>query len=383
MSNHKESLWNTDQLLDLPYSGRVNIPVFSRLFTDTTTSYKYLFFLSLLDILEDNSFETSVIPLKDILLEMLTNAWFSHNYFKLSFGISDRITRELNTLKISVNSDIKIYGAGGKKRVRKIIASKNYTNNNLLNMVPYRLLTPFFEKELKGLTDSKKNKRIIDLAYNKLESSKPIYFFSENHQSIILKHDWLLYFYENFNVVRSFVSWNWLDYMQRRNPSVPNLQKKLFPPDIRESIGQQKKYWKHIMTVSPLTCIFSGKPIQSSDLSIDHFLPWSFVAHDQLWNLIPVSKSINSSKSNNLPSLDRYFRKFVDLQHKGLSIYHNNPGNISWNKVIEPYLTDLRIEGKDILDINRLKQSLSSTINPLHSLAVTQGFSSDWIYNLS
>ena len=105
------------------------------------------------------------------------------------------------------------------------------------------------------------------------------------------------------------------------------------------------------------------------------------MAHDQLWNLIPVSKSVNSSKSNNLPSLDRYFNKFSDLQYKGLTIYHNNPGKISWNKITEPYLSDLRVEKKDLLDKNRLKESLASTINPLHSLAATQGFSQKWVYN--
>jgi hypothetical protein len=46
-------------------------------------------------------------------------------------------------------------------------------------------------------------------------------------------------------------------------------------------------------------------------------LPWSFVAHDQLWNLTPTSPEVNSSKSDNLPA-NTYFDRFVDLQHQGL-----------------------------------------------------------------
>ena len=42
-------------------------------------------------------------------------------------------------------------------------------------------------------------------------------------------------------------------------------------------------------------------------ISVDHFVPWQYVAHDELWNLHPTTKSINSSKSNNLPVWDRYF----------------------------------------------------------------------------
>ncbi|MDY5576621.1 MAG: HNH endonuclease domain-containing protein [Lachnospiraceae bacterium] len=37
-----------------------------------------------------------------------------------------------------------------------------------------------------------------------------------------------------------------------------------------------------------------------NDISIDHFVPWSYVAHDEMWNLNPTTKSINSSKRNNL-----------------------------------------------------------------------------------
>ena len=44
-----------------------------------------------------------------------------------------------------------------------------------------------------------------------------------------------------------------------------------------------------------------------SSISIDHFVPWSYTASDELWNLIPTEKSVNSSKSNNLPDWDKYF----------------------------------------------------------------------------
>ena len=35
---------------------------------------------------------------------------------------------------------------------------------------------------------------------------------------------------------------------------------------------------------------------------LDHFLPWKFVAHNQLWNLIPVDPRANRSKSDHFPS---------------------------------------------------------------------------------
>jgi hypothetical protein len=247
-------------------------------------------------------------------------------------------------------------------------------------MVPYLLLSPFFSKELKGFEGPTKHKKIVTLAQSQFKKSKPFYFFSDDGKSIIMNPQWMLYFYENQTVLRSFISWNWLEYMQRRNPSVPNLQLKLFPPSARSSLNNQTAYWKQVLEREKLFCIFSGNLITAEDLSIDHFLPWSFVAHDQLWNLIPVSRSINSSKSNNLPSMERYFDKFVDLQYRGLQIYRNNPGKVSWNKVIEPYLADLRLNPGDLMDRGKLGKSLRNTIGPLSSLAAAQGFCEGWVY---
>ncbi|MBI9099697.1 MAG: hypothetical protein JEY91_14555 [Spirochaetaceae bacterium] len=218
------------------------------------------------------------------------------------------------------------------------------------------------------------------MAQSQFEVSRPFYIFSDDGKSIIMNPKWMLYFYENQTVLRSFISWNWLDYMQRRNPSVPNLQLKLFPPSVRNSLNNQTTYWNRIIEKEKLSCIFSGRPIMSEDLSIDHFLPWSFVAHDQLWNLIPVSRSINSSKSNNLPDLERYFDKFVDMQFRGLQIYKKNPGKVSWNRIVEPYVADLRLKPEDLMDRGKLKMGLRNTIEPLSCLAVAQGFYEGWVY---
>ena len=80
----------------LPYSQRVDIPILLQVFSHTATSYKYLYFQALLHILEETGFNNQVIRLDDILLEMLTLAWYPHTYFKLSFGINDRVAQELD-----------------------------------------------------------------------------------------------------------------------------------------------------------------------------------------------------------------------------------------------------------------------------------------------
>ena len=39
-----------------------------------------------------------------------------------------------------------------------------------------------------------------------------------------------------------------------------------------------------------------------NDISVDHVIPWSYMYSDDIWNLVLTSKSINSKKSNVVPS---------------------------------------------------------------------------------
>lgn len=80
----------------LPNSDTLNISILSRLFKDKTNSYKYLFFLAILDILELLQFDCAhPISFREIAFEMLSNAWYPHIYFKLSFGKYSGIVRLL------------------------------------------------------------------------------------------------------------------------------------------------------------------------------------------------------------------------------------------------------------------------------------------------
>ena len=64
-------------------------------------------------------------------------------------------------------------------------------------------------------------------------------------------------------------------------------------------LEQVRKLWEIILQRETILDIYTNKPIES-EYDIDHFIPWSFVMNDELWNLIPMDSSLNSSKSNRL-----------------------------------------------------------------------------------
>ena len=60
--------------------------------------------------------------------------------------------------------------------------------------------------------------------------------------------------------------------------------------------------------------VFTGKPVNTKQYDIDHFIPWSFVMNDELWNLMPMDSSLNSSKNNRLPKWKPFFEIFAGNQ---------------------------------------------------------------------
>ncbi|WP_248736143.1 HNH endonuclease [Neobacillus rhizosphaerae] len=59
-------------------------------------------------------------------------------------------------------------------------------------------------------------------------------------------------------------------------------------------------------------CFYCGKSIKKEDAHVDHFIPWSFVQADQLWNLVIACSTCNLSKSDKLANgifLDKVFER--------------------------------------------------------------------------
>lgn len=375
---------------ELPVSKSLNIAALSGLFYRTTNSYKYLYFLSILDILERRRFSFNApISLREIFAEMLVLAWYPHYYFKLSFGTQDKIAEKLEELDIETDIDLTSKN-NFKSTLRNLILSQDLAKvfEFFKKNVPFRLIRPFLVDKLKKFdVNYEVVIRTPEIACSFFDIDKPLYCFNDidfnDVDSIVLHEEWIDYLRVNYKIVKSWASWEWLQYMQSKNPTTPNLINKLFMPQSRGSLSSEKDFWGLVLQYESLHCIYSNQVLDPDNLSLDHYLPWSFVAHDQLWNLIPTYPSINSSKSNNLPSYD-YFQSFVELQYKGLNIYHSKAGYKKWLKRVDSYISDLKMsQPEDLLDIEKLRNAYELTISPLISLATIQGFTPNWEYHES
>ncbi len=375
-------------MYNLPISYHLNISALAGLFSSTTNSYKYLYFLSILDILRRRKFDDLLsISFREIIVEMLANAWYPHNYFKLSFGKQDQIGKVLDSLKLEITEPILKFTDTDKSLLRETINKNNLTIiiNDFKKNVLFRLLRPFLSEKLCEFdVDYEVVLQTPKIANQYFNVYKPLYRFnSDNYKdsnTIILHPDWIEYLKENYTIVRGWASWEWLNYMQQRNPSTPNVVSKLFMPQQRDTLKEQKQYWRTVLTYQDMECIYSKVLLDKEEISLDHYMPWSFVAHNQSWNIIPTTTSVNSAKSNNLPS-EQYFYAFVELQHRGLTVGYANIPRKEWLKYTESFVFDLKVsQAEDLLCLTILRKAYQITTLPLISLATLQGFSPNWVY---
>lgn len=348
----------------LPKSHNLNISTFSQTISNRylMNSYK-LYWLA--GIIEEIKTGKDIITFKRLVCRMVAKSWYSLLKFKLNFGIQDR-------LYVLVQFIYKISGLKDTATPENIIAFIKESKNEELDrkirhffdFVPNRLLSPFYVEELKLIPERHRNNFLIQ------QSQDNPRFYKIIDEKIIILPEWFDYIYQNQLIIEGWLNLKLISFLQKRNPNVPAIVEKINPPQSR-NLSSAIKFWKGMCSEQLVKNIYSNEKIILSDFTIDHFIPWSFVLHDRLWNLIPVSRSINSCKSDRIPDWNLYFNNFSELQYfafdtalkKGIS-----------RKLIEDYLY---LNGVDLtkgFPKNKFIQSLQETIKPLHQLALNQGF---------
>jgi hypothetical protein len=348
--------------MNLPQSTILPVNKLSSAFRSTSATYKFYWLLAIVELVEEGHFK---LEKRKIFARMISNSWYTVNYFHVSFGKQDNIQ-----LAVEKILNIETLTIDEKKQSLNLCLEKSQnkqTINELMHFdknVPHWFLTPWFPK-LPKETDSDHRKRI----YTDSQS-----FFNDNlyglHKNFIsINPSWIPYLQNNSKIIKDFCYWNLTLFLQVRNPNIPDIANKLIKPAVRNSLTKQtNEYWKLVFKeLGSINCIFTETKLyfDEKNFALDHFVPHAFVSHDLIWNLLPIDKRFNSSKSDKLPRFEKYFDKFFELQKLAFDInkHHN-----SKSKYLEDYLSIF--PSIDSFE----KEKFANTIQPLLTIANNNGF---------
>ena len=263
------------------------------------------------------------------------------------------------------------------------------------------------------MKDYDKNLKIIKLAAatfrSKPKSPPPYRFIGDGDNSAIEIHPlWRDYWLDNMAVIRGWTMWNWAIFLQYWNPGIPGIINKIqslsellvdnqrnFSWKITKLKNKhttftckglktrsaqmiaQRKFWQEVIECKNghITCIYSKKKISFAECDIDHYIPWSYIGHSHLWNLVPVSQKANRSKSDCLPNND-YLQALANAQYNALRI-HQKHFPTRYKRLVEAY-SDLKLSKSKLMEKKAFSAAYKKLMKPLIANARNSQFSPGW-----
>lgn len=360
--------------MQLPQSDQVCIQKLSKIFEKKSESYKLFWFQAILNKVIDGN---DCLTFDELINEMIADSWYMVTEYRLNLGPSD-------TLEALVHYIYNISGLKTSEKKSNIIAYLSTCKDRkvaemkrtLTQEVPFRLQAPFLKQIKSHVWSGSKKKLTEEINREK----RLIYYFSELSgikTMIYLQPEWCSYMIENQCILNGWIQYNLIIYLQRRNPNVPGIAEKLDPPRSR-NLTAVIKYWKKIVEIKPVCEIYSNEEITSRNISIDHFVPWSYVAHDEFWNLHPTTISINSRKGSNLPSWDKYFPMLCGMEYFSYQMmweYDRIHDEFEKCKKIHVNSNDVLMRlYKEGLDRSEFYNNLDNILRPVYDAAQNAGF---------
>lgn len=350
-----------------------------QVFNDTTNSYKFLWYLAILSLLRKGN--SSLVSMADVFTEMAIIAWHPVSLYRLSLGRLDTLQEVVR--HIALKSGLQPNAT--PDAVRKFINGCDEAKTRLAYFkrhVPTRFLSPWFADKLRGAPDYQRDSLIEQLAKDSQKTPFATPYFLDG-KDIRINDSWRTFLVENMSVMQAFGEYHLAIYLQARNPNVPGVVNKLHAPTERQ-LTTAREFWQLVRAEfeksgnSKRFCdIYTDQPLGES-FAIDHFLPWSFVVHDLLWNLTPVGLRTNSSKSDALPDLNLYLPRLAKLHFRAIEIAKKRP------KLAEDYTDCFKQDTAGLLALGEdgFTVKYREVMVPLAQIAVNQGFPTDWRFRI-
>ena len=320
--------------LDGKYYNTLDIEGFSHMMKDPSYCYKFYWLEAIVQLIAEGVKETTFDAVID---EMICNAWYSVREFHIHLSgmpidgqVKDGLERAVSKLSELSNLPANASKVEIKNAIKKYALELKTSKEQLTNMVPYRALAGFFDRaeepadwgSVRRMTEyiERINEHVVILPYTLGTGSKL-------KKEIYFQPSWTKMIQDNTVSILGWIQYEKVKWLQNNNPEVPGLVYKLAPMDEKmRKLNHVRKLWEGILELTEVRDVFTGEVVAPKAYDVDHFIPWSFVMNDELWNLMPMDSSLNSAKSNKLPKWDPFFERFAENQYLLYGFIHEKPG---------------------------------------------------------
>lgn len=376
-----------DYQLDIngTYYNALEISSFARMMESPSYCYKFYWLDAIVNLITENCSQTTF---DEIIDEMITDAWYSVVEFHIHLsGIIYKDRDNLEKAVILLKQHSNLANNASKTEIKNAIKEHEKwivkEKKALTNMVPYKALSGFFINHDMGPLDDSVGRMVSKIKMFHFHETRLPYTLGDSSglsREVYFDDNWAQMIKDNAVAIKGWIQHEKVKWLQRNNPEIPGIVYKLAPLDTKlRKLKAVRDLWEGVFLFERIDDIYTKKTIDPHSYDVDHFVPFSFVMNDELWNLMPMDPALNSGKSNNLPSWNDFFISFVDNQFIMYELVHKRDKIFAlYEKCYKDNLhsvwatQELYRKGNTKEEFRNI---LSKNMRPVYDSALRQGYS--------
>lgn len=294
--------------------------------TNKTTTYKYAFFKSIID----NIFNIQNNKIKyEVLFER-----FAEIYWNI---VSKHKLIQIYATSRFAKSSVEII-------IEKIINEYNIDNSTLFEVLREDIKSKYVKEIIKD-----GSKYVVGAFYE--DTNHIFYGFNKRLKEIYFNESVVNYIIKFKNILTKLNYFEWIKFLEKTNNNTEGLSEKLDYLTKRTNLNYYRDYL--FRALNSHNCFYCGVSLQNKKVEVDHFIPWSYIKDDKIWNLVLSCRTCNNNKRDKLPNR-RFINKLV-LQNKIIL------SGEYYNELKKEYIA---------YDDNKVKK--------IYNSAVFNGFNNNW-----
>ena len=254
------------------------------------TTYKFGLIKSILD----NILNGEETPLGIFITYEKIFSKFAENYWNLV---------------VKYNLRQMIYGSNAEFSKIETILRNSVESDKILGFIDFDSIEINKKKSIvKKVTDECK-KNVIGALYNDFEGK--LYAFDLKVDGITLSYTAFHFILKYKMTLERLNYYAWARFLEKTNSDnvlVRVVDKLELATPRRENLSIYRNILRKEFEYN--NCFYCGKKL-NDNIHVDHFIPWSFIKDDKIWNFVLACPTCNEKKNNRLPGIP-YLERIIE-----------------------------------------------------------------------
>jgi 5-methylcytosine-specific restriction endonuclease McrA len=166
--------------------------------------------------------------------------------------------------------------------------------------IPYESLTSQMMLDMSHQVKIKCKKYVVGALYE--DTNHLFYSFSKKDEWIKINPIMYQFVCKHKVVIEKLNYYEWARFLERVNED--SIAVKIIDKIEESAKRNNLSVYRQILyeEFEMKTCFYCGRRLSPDKIDVDHFIPWSFIKDDNLWNLVLACPSCNRQKNDKLPA---------------------------------------------------------------------------------